>query len=426
MNLLWPSTKCRILHGSAHKPSSNNRSGMTSLLAMLFLCLMSTLAIGFYASTTTSTQIAGNDRRANDAQTAMESGLGFIKYELVALNLPYGTTPANLMANVVNKLGFHLNGSTNMGANVVANTAGTIYLPNSTGWIDVDPAVKTRFRIAINQVGASNVLNVVVRGGSANSTITRAVQLQFKPATGFAALMGLNSVSLSGGAFTDSYNSSIGVYGVAPTNKKGNIASNGNITLDTGAIVNGDARYGPGKAITLLGGSSVTGRKAPLPDAVTFPSVTLPASGVTDIGDVTMNAGTVTYPGGVYRIGALTLSGTAHIVWTGPVTLYIATSYSCTGGAAIDTFGNLPANRTLNFLPTCATAVWSGSNVCIGELYAPDTAFTISGTVQLMGRVTAKSIVNTSTGGMHSDEALPLPGGAGGYAPDLGSYLEVP
>src|SRR3954453_8956826 len=106
MNLLWTRTKCRILHGSAQRPSSNNRSGMTRLLAMLFLCLMSTLAIGFYASTTTSTQIAGNDRRANDAQTAMESGLCFIKYQLVALNLPYGTTPANLMANVVNKLGW--------------------------------------------------------------------------------------------------------------------------------------------------------------------------------------------------------------------------------------------------------------------------------------------------------------------------------
>src|SRR5207302_1030291 len=116
----WQSNKV------ARRPLFSDRKGLTSVIAMLFLCLLSTLAIGFYASTTISGQIAGNDRRANDAQIALESGVAFAKYELVALNLPYGTTPANLMTNVVKQLGFHLNSTTNMGGSVVTNAAGTV------------------------------------------------------------------------------------------------------------------------------------------------------------------------------------------------------------------------------------------------------------------------------------------------------------
>src|SRR5258706_9976612 len=135
---------CSIASGPVLRGRSR---GITSVMAMMYLCIFSALAVGFYAATTTSSQIAGNDRRANDCQTAMESGLQWTKYQFVAMNLPYGTTPANLMANVVSKLGFHLNGSSNMGANTVANTGGTIYLPSATGWIDVDTTAKTRFRV---------------------------------------------------------------------------------------------------------------------------------------------------------------------------------------------------------------------------------------------------------------------------------------
>ena len=34
-------------------------------------------------------------------------------------------------------------------------------------------------------------------------------------------------------------------------------------------------------------------------------------------------------------------------------------------------------------------------------------------------------IANSSAGGMHSDESLPLPGGTGGLSPVMGTYLEV-
>jgi hypothetical protein len=62
----------------------------------------------------------------------------------------------------------------------------------------------------------------------------------------------------------------------------------------------------------------------------------------------------------------------------------------------------------------------------VGELYAPDTDFYISGGVQKLGRITARTINNSSSGGMHSDDSMNSPGGSGDYAPDVSSYQEVP
>jgi hypothetical protein len=43
----------------------------------------------------------------------------------------------------------------------------------------------------------------------------------------------------------------------------------------------------------------------------------------------------------------------------------------------------------------------------VGELYAPDTDFTVGGSAELFGRITAKTITLSGNGGMHYDEALP-------------------
>jgi hypothetical protein len=138
-----------------------------------------------------------------------------------------------------------------------------------------------------------------------------------------------------------------------------------------------------------------------------------------------MSSGSVSLAGGTYLIRNLTLSGTAQITWTGPVTLYIQNSYNVSGNVVINAYQNKPSNRTLYFLPSCTSASWSGTNVCVGDLYAPDTNFTVSGSVQKFGRIIAKSINNSSSGGMHADDALPQPGGMSSYAPDASTYEEL-
>lgn len=228
--------------------------------------------------------------------------------------------------------------------------------------------------------------------------------------SGQCSLIGINSMTVTGSGYTDSYDATKGAYNAATAKKNGSIASNGNISLQNSATINGDARCGIGKTTTITGTAKVTGLNAPMASQTSYPSVTLPSS-YTNLGDVNMSSGTTYLSGGTYLIDNLVMSGTSHVVWQGPVTLYIKSSYNISQNAAIDTYQNLPANRKLYFLPTCTTATWTGTNDCVGELYAPDTDFTIGGSVDLYGRVTAKSINLSGNGGMHYDESLTPPGG---------------
>jgi Flp pilus assembly protein TadG len=224
--------------------------------------------------------------------------------------------------------------------------------------------------------------------------------------TGAYAIVGINSIKMSQDSFTDGYRSSAGAYLLATRTYTGSVASNGTISLADSADVYGDARWGPGKSISLLNGSKVWGLKAPLPKALSFPSVTLPA-GVTDLGDINMTSGSSSLGGGTYVIGTLNMSGTAQHTWTGPVVLYFRNNYSITDGAVINTYQNKPANRKMYFLPTCKTGYWGGSHSCVADMYAPDTDFTVTGSADLYGRIVARSIAVSGTGGMHYDQDLP-------------------
>jgi hypothetical protein len=391
---------------------------------MMYLMIFATMAVGFYASTNVNALVAHSENDAAFAFAAAESGSDFMRYQMANLTLPYGTTTTNLLSNTTLVLGNELNGTPNLGSNTVSLAAGAINIPSATGWITLDSKLKTRFRATITQKPGTSTLIVTVRGGSATSTMTRAVRMEYKPSFRPHVLIGLNSVTMSSSAYTDSYNSTKGPYSAATAGKNGSIASDGNITLSNTAKVNGDARPGPLKTVTLNDSASVTGMKLPMSTSITYPSVTLPV-GITNLGDVTMSSGTQTLAGGTYLIRNLNLSGTATITWTGPVTLYIQSSYNVKDNVVINAYQNKPANRVLYFLPTCATATWSGSNACVGDLYAPDTNFTVSGSVQKFGRIIAKSINNSSSGGMHADDALPQPGGMSSYAPDASTYEEV-
>jgi hypothetical protein len=401
------------------------RRGVASMLAMLYLVLFTVLAVGFYAASATSVQISSNEERTARAVLAAETGLDFMQFQMAGLNLPYGTTTANLMDRVASALAYNLNTTPNMGGSTVTNTGGTIYIPSQTGWIFIGGRPNTRFQATITQTPGTTRLVVTVRGCAVGSTLVRGMRMSFVPESASYALAGLNGITMSLNAFTDSYDSSTGSYSAATARKNGSIVSNGHITLSNTVRINGDARPGIGKTLTIKDSAVVTGRRNHVPAPLSYPSVTLPAGGYTSLGTVNTTSGTQNLPGGVYVIDHLTLGGSAIVNWQGPVTIYVRYSYNVSGGVVINTYQGKPANRKIYFLPTCTTATWSGSNTCIGDLYAPDTDFTISGSVRKLGRITARSINNSSSGGMHADEALPNPGGAGSYLPDASSYTEL-
>jgi Flp pilus assembly protein TadG len=220
------------------------------------------------------------------------------------------------------------------------------------------------------------------------------------------AIVGINSLTVTGNASTDSYDSRSGPYSAATAHHKGSIASNGNISLGGSARVDGDVRAGVGGSTTTSGAAQATGRVAPLGAPLNYPSVTLPSSYV-DAGDLVMKSGKVSLVGGVYVFDTIDLSGNAQVTWTGPVVIYVRKAYNVSGNAVVDTYQGLPANQVINFLPTCTSVTWTGNNACVGELYAPDTDFSIDGNAELFGRIIARTVSISASASVHYDEAMP-------------------
>jgi hypothetical protein len=84
--------------------SFRNRRGITSVIAMLFLVLIGTLALGFYTSVTTATALAKNDRRTAKALMAAESGIQFMRNRLAHTSIPPDTQTSQLLNELENDL----------------------------------------------------------------------------------------------------------------------------------------------------------------------------------------------------------------------------------------------------------------------------------------------------------------------------------
>lgn len=328
--------------------------------------------------------------------------------------LPNGTTTAQNAAvaaaasNYADGSPVILNPSTNMTFGIWDPTAQTFTASSASAMANANAIQVTLANSSLNgnpvTLWLANVLGKSTCDVSASSTACKSGN------TSSYTMIGLNGITFNGNGYTDSYNASQGPYSAGSAHHKGSISSNGNINLSGSVKIDGDARCGVGMTTTIQGSATVTGLNAPLGAVVKFPSVTLPSS-YTSLGDINMSSGTVSIAGGTYYLNNLTLSGSATVIWTGPTVLYIGNSYNVSGNASITTYQNLPANRILNFLPSCTSASWTGTNQCVGELYAPDTDFTISGTVDMYGRVTAKSLTVGGTAGLHYDESLSPAGG---------------
>ena len=77
-----------------------NRRGIASAIAMIFLVAMGLMALGFYALTTTAAQLSKNDRRTAKALLAAESGIQFMRNRLAHVTIPPNTSSANLLSEL--------------------------------------------------------------------------------------------------------------------------------------------------------------------------------------------------------------------------------------------------------------------------------------------------------------------------------------
>src|SRR5256714_11822906 len=85
------------------------RSGMTAVLAMLYLTLMASLALGFYSASNTAVLVSTNEQRVERARLAAESGLDFARFNLRRVSIPAKAPLAQHSSMMTDQLGQKLN-----------------------------------------------------------------------------------------------------------------------------------------------------------------------------------------------------------------------------------------------------------------------------------------------------------------------------
>ena len=240
-------------------------------------------------------------------------------------------------------------------------------------------------------------------------------------------LVGIDWVSVPGNPSTDSYKSDEGPYNPGFARDKGGLCSDGPVSVEGQAFVNGSARAGKGHNVTLEGSATVTGsigsRKKPLNmppvdasqaelinDNLFLPLVPEGKgwkSPVDANGNFLLD-GTKTYdmPPGTYYFNNFTVKGQSTLNLSGETTIYVTGNLERSGGTFVNNNTQIPSN--LKFLMTQGTANVTSNNDFHGVIYGPNTNIRLDGDSDLFGVVVGKTLTATGSGAAHYDESLDL------------------
>jgi hypothetical protein len=152
------------------------------MLAMLFLVLFATMAVGFYASTDTSSQVAANDEHVSRAAMAAEVGMNFMTYQLAHVQIPPATTDVDgITDKLYSDLQTALNGTGNLGAYTISKSGYVISIPGDpAGAVKLDSNGNASFRATITVWPTAIVVKTVGNYGNISSAgAARAIQMDF-------------------------------------------------------------------------------------------------------------------------------------------------------------------------------------------------------------------------------------------------------
>lgn len=159
------------------------RTGITSVLAMLYLVLFGMLALGFHAATSIASQVVHNDLRIAQAQLAAETGMDFMRFALHGVAIPPDVQPADILTEVAIDLEAQLKGTGNLGSNQVAIIGNRIEVPvGANNYIRIG-GTNLKFRAEVICIDRDLVVKVI--GGPNNFASTgagrTAIELTYHP-----------------------------------------------------------------------------------------------------------------------------------------------------------------------------------------------------------------------------------------------------
>ena len=234
-----------------------------------------------------------------------------------------------------------------------------------------------------------------------------------------AGLISNQTISMSGNAQTDAYDSSLGSYGSQTPTNEGHVLTNrsgGNsITLSGNVRIRGDATVGPGanvsQAIVTSGNAAITGTKSAASATTTLAPVTVPAN-ATSLGAISISGNaSQTLTSGTYAVPSISISGNGKLNITGSATVYVTGNISISGNG-IGTAQNLPTNLKI-YVQGARTISLTGNANFYGAIYAPNSSLSISGNGAVYGALVANTLADSGNGSIHFDKALQGTSGGG-------------
>lgn len=156
------------------------RRGIVCVVAMLFIVMFAVLAVGFYAATSMAMQLSANERAVSTSQTAAESGMQFMRYQLATLDVPPEVPPESLLAEVAAELRAKMNGTANLAGRSVGYDGSKITIPdNAAAYVRLVNG-GAGFRVTITQTGERLRVKVTGTPGAATSALARALETEYE------------------------------------------------------------------------------------------------------------------------------------------------------------------------------------------------------------------------------------------------------
>jgi len=283
----------------------------------------------------------------------------------------------------------------------------------------------------------------------ASELIIREVQFEAPPSLG---AFGNRSVSLGAGASIDSYDSRKGDWASQHTgrrgevdvaSRRGDVRSNGTISLSAGAVIMGDARPGPMRTVTLGGDAHVEGTTA-ASESGAHPAPVHPptrAGGddrlIREDQRETTQAGSHSWRALTLERGAsLTIIGPADLVvgelrladaavlradaTNGPVRIQVSGNATIGRECAVGVPGGRPADLTLRVAGADTTVSLGTDASLTGRLYAPHSDVALGPRARVFGSVVADRLRLAEGAAIHVDEhVLDTPDAPGAPMYDL-------
>ena len=253
----------------------------------------------------------------------------------------------------------------------------------------------------------------------------------------YATGTGCGAINISGNAYTDSFDSSLGSYSQTKQLSQGNVGVSGNISLKGNPTINGSifavntnvgACVNGAPGISLSGKATATGGYVQLSAAPSFPNpppvtpgsqnynftanASLPPG---SYGNITVSGGkTLTLSPGTYNINSISVSGKA-LLTVNPSGLVIINVAGNNGAQAIDFSGGEIDNTSgipLNFqfiYGGTSNLLLSGGLTSHALVYAPNAAVKLSGGADWFGALIVNTLDDSGGVAIHYDRSLSVP-----------------